>query len=72
MKKIIIRIAAVTLLIGGLAFNFALNNMNSGNQNFDLEQMIKANKAHGEDGGYICWPTSSGCPGDYDSQKKGH
>lgn len=31
MKKTIIRIAAAALLVGGLAFNFSLNNTNSNN-----------------------------------------
>ncbi len=71
MRKSILKISAVALLIGGLAFNFVLSSNKSAEQNFDLKQMIRMNIAQGE-GTYRggCLPEASGCPYLLDTHKK--
>lgn len=56
MKKIIIKIAAAALLIGGLVFNFALNNKTK-SISFNLIEMAKACTliSGGEAGGTSYW-----------------
>lgn len=55
MKKVIIRIAATALLVGGLAFNFVLSSNNGAEQNFDLNAITNSSVAQAE----YCF----GCPG---------
>lgn len=55
MKKLIYRIAATTLLIGSLIFNFALNMGDNTIQNSSLRSMISVAEASGESGyGLAC------------------
>jgi len=64
MKKIIIRIAAVVLLIGGIAFNFGLSNTNN-NELVGLDMVAKLSVAQANinpkcpngcvSGNSLCW-----------------
>jgi hypothetical protein len=65
MKKIIFKIATATLLMGGLAFNFSLNNTKS-NQDIDLKSLTEISKAYAKSGGGLsrsvaCWGDEGGC-----------
>jgi hypothetical protein len=72
MKKTIFKIATATLLMGGLAFNFSLNNTKS-NQDIDLKSLTEISKAYAKSGGssrsVACWNDWDGvcydCNGKY-------
>lgn len=68
MKKLIFKIIVALVLVFGLVTNFVINTPDS-YHNADLIAMIKANKAQAEDGGYVCLPTSNGCPRLYNGYK---
>ncbi len=61
MKKIIIRIVAIALLAGGLAFNFGLSNTNSNNELVSLDLIANIPVAQAEIDPFqacvqYCWP----------------